>query len=249
MSQTNIKSNYPLFLPSVTKTFADFANIHTDQNKRLHETKNALNYTLEYGYFDKIVIVDGSNNEVLSKEEINEFLNVGIIVEQLFFQQDIELVRNYGKGHGEMQITNYMIQNSKLVNEAGGFVKITPRYFFKNINSILPFISNKSNVFFFYYPPIVRRIKPFVCTIFYKTSIKFYKENFENTLNQHNKQLSGYAESVFYRNIINLNKSKLCVDYPFFYGLAGTTGKQILNQYYQIRNFLSKNGLMCYEFK
>lgn len=242
-------SNFPLFLPSVNKTYTDFANVLTNENVRLQETRKALFYTIEKGYFSKIIIVDGSNQKVLSNHEIIQLATKGIEVEQLLFQQDTKLVKQFGKGNGEMQITNYMVKNSKLANAAGGFVKLTPRYYFDNIDLIMPQINNKSNIFFFYYPYIVKSIKPFVCTIFYKTTIEFYKTHFENSICEHSTEIKGYAESVFYRNIVNLDKSSVYVEFPHFSGLAGTTGKQILNQYFQFRNICSKLGLMCYDFK
>lgn len=244
-----MRNSFPLFLPNVTKTFANFANVLTDENIRLKETRKALFYTIDKGYFDKIIIVDGSNQEVLSDKEISELSDSGIVVEQLLFQQDIDLVKQFGKGNGEMQITNYMVNNSKLAKEAGGFIKITPRYFLDNIDALMPVINNKTNVFYFYYPPLIRLIKPFVCTIVYKTSINFYKSFLEESICEHTTAINGYAESVFYKRLINLNKSRIKIEFPHFSGLAGTTGKSINNQYYKLRNILAKLGYICYSFK
>lgn len=244
-----MKSNYPLFLPNVTKTYTSFANALTDENKRLSNTREALFYMIDKGYFDKIIIVDGSNQAVLSEKEIVQLANTGITVEQLLFQQDTELVKRFGKGHGEMQITNYMVKNSILAKEAGGFIKITPRYFLDNIDTIMPIIQDKSNVFYFYHPPLIRMKKSFACTIFYKTSIEFYKSFLEDSIHENTTEISGYTESVFYNRLISMNKSSVHIDFPHFSGIAGTTGKNISNQYYTYRNIFAKAGFMCYSFK
>jgi len=244
-----IKNNYPLFLPNVTKTYTDLANVLKDNDVRLIEARKALFNIIEKGYFDKIIIVDGSNQQVLSEREIEDFGNLGIVIEQLVFQQNTEKVKCYGKSHGEMQITNYMIANSILVKEAGGFTKISPRYLINNIDVIMPIIYNKVNVFFFYHPPIIRTLRTYVCTIFYKTSLEFYKKNLEDSINECNEEENGFLESVFYRRLINLKKTSLFVSFPIFSGIAGTTGKGIYNGYFKFRNVLTQVGLMCYSFK
>ena len=76
---------YPLFLPNITKTFANFDNAHTDFNSRLEESREALFAIIEKNFFSEIVIVDGSNNKVLSEEEILKYAKKGIKIEQLLF--------------------------------------------------------------------------------------------------------------------------------------------------------------------
>lgn len=242
-------SKYPLFLPSVTKTFANYDNSHVDSNARYKETRDALFSVIDHNLFEEIVIVDGSNTPILSDWEIVDLEKRGVKIEQLLFLQDKELVEKYGKGHGEMQITNYMVTHSKIVNKAGGFVKLTPRYYFDNIKDIIPRIENEKNVFFFYYPFPVRKLKKFVMSIFYKTSLEFYKKNIQNSITKHSKSLSGLMESVLYSEIIKLKKEPLYIPFPHFSGISGTTGKRIMNQYFIFRYFCSKFGLVAYRFK
>ena len=241
--------NFPLFLPNITKTFANFHNLHNNENTRLNESREALFQLISKNLFKEIVIVDGSNNPVLSNAEIEFFNMQGVVIEQLLFIQNKELVEKFGKGHGEMQITNFMIQNSVLVNNAGGFVKLTPRYFFYNIEKIMPILNQEKIVFFFYYPFIIRNFKKYTLSIFYKTTIDFYKTNILESIIYHSKDTSGLMESVLYRQIKGLNKKSIKVSFPYFSGISGTTGKKIRNQYYFFRNICSKLGLMAYTFK
>lgn len=145
-----------------------------------------------------------------------------------------------------MQITNYMVTHSVLANRAGGFVKLTPRYYFDNIESILPHLVNEDNVFFYYYPFPIKKIKRFVMSIFYKCSLEFYRMNIFPAMNEHDKNTEGLLESVFYRRIQLLKHTALYVDYPHFSGVSGTTGKQIRNQYYLFRKVCSHLGLLAY---
>lgn len=241
--------DYPLFLPNMTRTVATFHNNHNNENVRLKESREALFEIIKKGFFRKIIIVDGSNNPILSREEISYYLEREIEIEQLLFEQDSDLVEQFGKGHGEMQITNYMVENSKLVNEYGGFVKLTPRYYFDNMKDVFPKINDFQNVFFYYYPEPVRKIKPFLVSIFYKTSLEFYNNHLKNSLEEHSKEIDGYMESVMYKRVNQLNKRKINSPFPHFSGTQGTTGKPIKNQYFFLRNICSKLGLMAYNFE
>lgn len=242
-------SSYPLFLPNMTKTVANFHNNLTDPDIRLKESREALFEIVKKGYFNEIIIVDGSENPVLSDAEISSFAAKGITIEQLLFKQNKDLVEQFGKGHGEMQITNYMVENSELVKKAGGFVKLTPRYYFDNIEQVLPVINQFDNVFFYYYPEPVRKIKPFLVSIFYKTSLDFYNKHLKSSIEEHSKEVSGFMESVMYRRVNMLNKKGIATSFPHFSGTQGTTGRSIRNQYYFLRNLSAKLGLMVYHFE
>lgn len=247
-------NNYPLFLPNVTNTYGKDTNVNapnmlTDSRLRLKEARRALFSVLEKKYFEQIVIVDGSNTEILTKKEIDAYALKGIIIEQLLFQQNTFDVAEFGKSNGEMQITNYMVSNSILVKKAKGFTKITPRYFLDNIDEIIPKIYNKKNIFYLYEPSIIPNKNKFVCTIFYKTSVDFYKKYLAESIHECQKNPHGMLEAIFYRKLSKIKKTSVYTEFPHFSGLAGTTGKNIKNRYYFARNIFSKLGLLCYSFK
>ena len=75
--------NFPLFLPNITKTFANFHNLHNNENTRLNESREALFQLISKNLFKEIVIVDGSNNPVLSNAEIEFFNMQGVVIEQI----------------------------------------------------------------------------------------------------------------------------------------------------------------------
>lgn len=233
----------------MVKTATNFHNNHTDSLLRLEETKKALLSITQKGYFNEVVIVDGSNCEILSTEEIEEYKQKGITIEQLSFQQNSDLVDKFGKGNGEMQITNYMVNNSKLVIKANGFYKLTARYFFDNFDEVITNIHEVDNVFYFYYPPLLRNYKSFVATIFYKTTLDFYKQHIYGAMHMHSKSTSGLLESIFYKKLKNLPKKSISVVFPIYSGTSGTTGKKMMNRQYTLRNICSKIKLMAYSFK
>lgn len=245
----NNSSAYPLFISSVVKTATNFHNNLTDSNVRLNETKQALDSIIQKGYFKEIVIVDGSDHDILTVQEIQNYKQQGVIIEQLRFQQDSNLVDQFGKGNGEMQITNYMVDNSQLVNKANGFHKLTARYFFDNFDEVIAAIDGYDNVFYFYHPPFVRKYKSFIATIFYKTSLDFYKSHIYNSMHLHSKTTAGLLESIFFKKLINLPKTAIRSVYPKYSGTSGTTGKQMINRLYNFRNLCSKMKLMAYNFK
>lgn len=249
-----ITNNYPLFLPSVVKTYGKDTNIATpslliDSKIRLAETRKALFEMVEKRYFDQIVIVDGSNTEILTKKEISEFAQKGVIIEQLLFQQNTLNVSEFGKSNGEMQIINYTVTNSVLIKKAGGFTKITPRYVLNNIDKIMPNICNEKNIFYFYEPSIIPNKNKFVCTIFFKSSLEFYKKYLENSILECEKETHGILESIFYRKLSKIKTKRIFVEFPHFKGIASTTGNNIKNRYFFARNISSKSGLLCYSFK
>lgn len=243
-----MKNDYPIFFPNVVKTSTDSNNLLTDENVRFSEARKALFSLLRKGYFKKVIIVDGSNCELLTKEEIAHFLELNIEVEQLRFQQNVDNVKSFGKSNGEIQITNYMLAHSRLVRQYGGFYKISPRYHIENICHIFPIITKLTNVFYYYHPPIVRNYKSFVCTAFYKMSTDFYEEHFSDCIQDCGLEVGGYLESVFFRRLNGLEKRPINIEFPFFSGIGGTKGAPMKERFYFARNMLSKTGYIAYSF-
>ena len=233
-----------LFVPSVVKTFATSANKLTDENTRLIESKKAIYFNIEQGCFDKLVIVDGSNNDILSANEIDGIESRGIQVEQIKFQQSVEDVQRFGKSYGEMLITNHMIKNSKLVNEFGSFVKVSGRYNFDNASDVIPKIATLSTFFLNYHPFILRNYHPFTSTVMYKTSVEFFNEHLADCGSECSNDISGFLESIFFRRLDELKPKHLSVPYPSFSGLSGVTGRPLTQEYLQIRRILSLCGLL-----
>ena len=62
-----------LYIPSVIETYTSKITKFRDANKRLEETRKAVFLNLATGLYEKIVLVDGSNTDILTMNEIFRF--------------------------------------------------------------------------------------------------------------------------------------------------------------------------------
>ena len=196
----------PVVITSVIATSTNHENNLTNQTVRLSEARKSLFLLIKSNLFKSIVIVEGSNFEILSDVEIKNFRHKGVEIEQITFNQNIEDVRNFGKSNGEQQIMNYMLKTSVLVNKAGNFYKLSSRYNMVNLAQVLSEIDRFDNVFFYFNPPVLRDFKSYVCTSFYKTSVCFYKKYLADCINECNLTSNGILEAVYFKQIMLQNK-------------------------------------------
>lgn len=215
---------------------------------RLAEARKSIFLLVKSNLFKSIVIVDGSNCEILSDIEIKHLRDEGVEVEQIRFKQNSEEVRHFGKSNGEQQIMNYMLKKSILVNQAGNFYKLSSRYLMVNQAQVLSKIDHLDNVFFYFNPPLLRNFRPYICTSFYKTSVSFYKKYLADCIDECNMTSNGRLEAVYFKKIKRCKKKGLLVPFPFFTGLGGTLAMPIENRHYYVRNIFSKFGLLAYSF-
>lgn len=234
-----------LFISSAVTTAVSRTK-QRDANIRLHETKEAIQYNISTGFFDKLVIVDGSDTNVLTKIEIDSIKRRGIQVEQLKFQQPVECVNQLGQSYGEMLITNYMLANSQLVKEFGRFIKISGRYKFVNAPAVLPKLSKLNTFFINYHPFFTRNTHSFTNTILYKSSVQFFRDHLEDCGEECSKDVDGYLESVFFRRVMALPRTNLSIPYPRFQGTGGGTGKPLVERHVRKRQILSYLGLLAF---
>nr|WP_314898203.1 hypothetical protein [uncultured Flavobacterium sp.] len=241
-------TNVPLLISSVLITSATESNSLTSYKERFEQTLNAIQKIIEFEIFEKIVIVDGSNSKIFNDEEIKYFLRRGVVIEQIAFQQNTEVVKKYGKSFGEVGIINYGILNSRLIKEASSFYKISGRYNIKNFKSLVKVIDRYENVFFFDNPPFLNKGREFVSTIFYKTSLSFYNDNLKDSYSECDYSVRGYLESVYYRRLKNKNKSSLRIQFPLYDAISGTTGKKSVTRFIFLRKIVSRLGVLCYYY-
>jgi hypothetical protein len=198
--------------------------------------------------FTDYVVVDGSGYDIFSTAEIKNFRDSGLNFEQLSFVQNGEDIETFGKSYGECTLIDYAISNSDLINRSGGFYKLSPRYMFNNAHEVISKITEQN--FFFNYNIWPLSIKsPFTCTIFYKTSLDFYKSYLLDSISECSHDEYGFLESVFYRRLAKIReKKRVKIPFPFFSGIAGTTGAPIDNRHYYLRNCISSIGLLAFEY-
>jgi hypothetical protein len=237
-----------LFVPSVISTYTDQSNKMVDKVVRLASIRESVLSNLQHGCFDQLVLVDGSNTDIFSESELDGIRSSGVEVEQLKFQQAKDGVAKFGKGYGEMLITNFMLENSNLVNARGEFMKLSGRYHFLNPEAVVSKLACIDNYFTNYHPLFIRKYFPYTSTIFYKAQVDFFKSTFGECHKECSHEVEGYLESVFYRQLAPLKRKAISIPYCYFHAISGTTGKLTVDRYREVRNFLSNIGLLSYSY-
>ena len=123
----------PLLLTSCVTTSALFTKL-TDTNKRIELTIQSIKEWIRIQPDIKIVICDGSNYDFST---ITKELFPTSKIECLYFQNNIDCVKLYGKGFGEGEIINYAVENSRLIKDTDFFAKCTAKLWVNNYNNCL----------------------------------------------------------------------------------------------------------------
>jgi hypothetical protein len=239
---------YPLLITSSIQTSAEKSNTLTNRGARAEQTVAALNQIVERRIFKDIVIADGSNCDLLSSDELADIRKRGVTIEQISFQQDSDDVRKFGKSHGELQIIRHAMKTSSSIRQFGGFYKLSGRYGISNLDRIVMQFEKGDNLFYFDNPPFLPLGGRFVSTIFYKSSLDFFERHFVGAELECSYEQDGYLEAIFYRRLVNLNRKRERVPFPYYEGISGTTGKPLVNRRFVIRDFASRLGLLCFSF-
>ena len=202
-----------------------------DDNERLSQYVDSIRYYISDSIFQNIVFCDNSGcNTGESLTELAE--EVGKRFEWLSFQGDVEKTIRFSKGYGEDEIIRYALQNSRLLQEAKSFVKVTGRIKISNCNSVFQGVCFGQNLFNKEIP-MGRHV---LCTRCYCVDKQFFQERLMDCY-------SGAQEynpiEFIYFNRLRRNEYRCTFDYPVFVGLAGATGKPIDNYPPALRSVFS----------
>lgn len=104
----------------------------TDSSRRLEKYLEGIDNWLRKIPNLRIIICDGTGYD-WHPEIMRHYCNSHI--ECLSFFNDINAVKMFGKGYGEIQILNYAIENSKFLKKSKHFMKITGKYWVENIEA------------------------------------------------------------------------------------------------------------------
>ena len=117
--------------------------IKVSRNQRINEYLNSIFYMLKKHPSIKFIYVDSSNfNLIEENKEFKKFENF----ESIAFQGQ-EIVKQKGKGAGELESINYALKNSKFLIDAKYIMKLNGRYKLINLNKLidnLPLQDSKS---------------------------------------------------------------------------------------------------------
>lgn len=224
--------------PSSDVPFLKLSNV----NERLEQYIESIIKLFDCENIEKVIFCDNSNYVIDCNRLYESAKLKNVSFEYLHFKGDSSKVSSKGKGYGEGEIINFILENSKLIIGENYFFKLTGRLRVANLNKILNKTKNNIN----YFNTSSFKNKNSVDTRFYGISVKQYNEYFRNAYHQVDDKNHVYLEHVFF-NIIKQKKinSINMPFYPVFIGQSGSTGKLYEENLFKdnIRNLMHKMNL------
>lgn len=178
----------------------------------------AIKFYKGKGY--RVVFIDNSN---FRSEKILDEFGSDLDFEYLTFQSSLS---HLGKGHGEKEIIDFGLKNSKILKDIEFFVKITGRLIIFNIDSLLKDIEFKTSEIT---ANLSRNLSWADTRIMFLTK-NFYNNYFSPVANKFLDEKNGfYFEKVFAMSIhlflAEKGSIKFWSEYPFYRGINGQNGK------------------------
>jgi hypothetical protein len=173
-----------------------------------------------------IVICDGSHFDF---KPLVAGLPGSAPLECLHFHNDVERVKQQGRGYGEGEIVRHAVEHSELIREAGHFVKCTSKLWVENFDTCMMQWNGNllikavfDNVFSIHKP-----IKlAYIDTRFYVMNVAIYRNHFLHAHESINPD-EGYSLEESFLDTIQKNQLKGCLmsPPPIICGVGGGTGK------------------------
>ena len=174
----------------------------------------------------KIVIADSTNQILLNTDELIHINKMGIEVEQLRYQQNDDLVREFGKGYAEGMLIDFAIKESILLGAVNNFFKCTGKIFCSNFSEIYKMIED-SNIQNLIWRDSLNSDS--ADSRFFYTTHKFCKDYIIPSYYDINDKIGQYSEHC----LLKVAKTHLTQGYglrPSIYGFSGSTNHQYFNQ-------------------
>lgn len=203
----------------------------SETNERQKQYLDALEKCLNTKGIDKIVYCDNSNpDKILFVDLLKKADELGKKLEILLFRGNDELAGKKGKGYGEGEITEYAINNSKLLSDDTYFCKLTGRLYVDNLSRIVKCL-NKQRCYINY----PNKTIPNICdTRFYAMPIGMYNDLFSKAYLKVD-DITGYFLEHAFRDVIKENNliTYNFPKYPRYRGLSASTGAVYTYKWYK----------------
>lgn len=192
----------------------------TDANERKKQYVDSIKYYIEHGVVDNIVYCDNSGAAV--EEEVLEFAEqYKKKFEWLSYKGDSDKVKEKGKGYGEGEIMNFVLENSRLVQDCSILVKVTGRLKIRNFNMLVLCASHK----IFFAPNLTNDERIYINTRFYIMPKEMFVKYFRRAYLLVDDCKGCYLEHAFGMCVTNYKiKYKTFLVYPAAEGMSGSTG-------------------------
>ena len=215
--------NIPVLITSVAQPNAPFVALN-DPAKRIDSTIESLKQWALISPGLDIVICDGSGYDFQKSISATPLLKT-LNIEVLHFYNDLEMVKNKGKGYGEGEIVAYALNHSDLLDRSDTFSKCTAKYWVNNFQECVA--GHQKNISIEKYYDSRYSLSYQACdTRFYVVEKEFYLKKLLNSHKNSNDFQSFFLEHAFAKDII-LSKTtgtEFKIK-PLVYGISGTTGE------------------------
>ncbi|WP_194140889.1 hypothetical protein [Flavobacterium hungaricum] len=206
------------------------------EREKLHVA--ALKRWIIESNFETIIICDNSGY-VYSEQIVSLAFELGKVVEVLSFKGDTKKVEELGKGYGEGEIMNYILNNSIYIKKHEYFFKITGKLFVENIEKFIAlknidFAFDHSYSFFWKSNKI-----SCVFTNFYFANLNSFKSILKNEYLKVKDYDGFFLEHAYALALQNHNKLNVISILPYITGISGSTGVNYSKKRKMI-NFLKK---------
>lgn len=197
-----------------------------DADERLKQYIASVLFYLSSSLIKKIIICDNSNFDYSKISSITEmaFRNKKHI-EFLRFQGSKDKIQEFGKGFGEGEILEFVLNESKLIkHEELGFLKVTGRLKILNIDNVLSYLKPDRNYFnSVNLNPLIKLNK--VDTRFYYCTKKDFEYYLKESHKAVNDNLGIYLEHKYFDSLIEKSVQFSAFKIlPKFLGISGSTG-------------------------
>lgn len=208
----------------------------TETKQRLKQYLESLEYAIEnYTSITHIIFCDSTNYPFDYSPIVEQARQKDKTLEIHSFSGDKEKVRKQGKGYGEGEIMNYLLEHSEVLKKCDYFYKLTGRVVVKNFDALH---QTSVDSHFLCYHTLGEERKSLVSTVFYRISKDMYLHRLRDAYSEVNDEQGHYLEMVYYQKLKDTDL-KSFKTYPIVSGISGSTG---------IRYDLSPNRLLIERF-
>ena len=187
--------------------------------ERLEQYKKSLRFFIGSGAFSKIVFAENSNYGAKALEDLSDYARKNRVqLEILSFAGNTVQSILQGKGYGEGEIMQYVMEHSELLKGESFFVKITGRLLVHNIREITKKLKEQRT--YFNIPNRTR--KDIYDTRIYAMPVSQFREGFMSVYTQVMDDEGVYLERVYTRQIVN--RGIMVYNFPSYPRIEGISG-------------------------
>lgn len=208
--------------------------------ERLKQYRESLLFFIDSGAFSQIVFAENSNyGETVFDDLVSYAKEKGVQLENLSFAGNVSQCILHGKGYGEGEIMQYVLEHSRLIKQADFFVKITGRLQVHNISDIVKRLNTQRTYF-----NIPNRTRKDICdTRIYAMPLSQFREDFVDSYGQVMDDEGVFLEYIYTKKI--MEKKIKVYNFPKYPRIKGISGSGGLNYTYtewkcKIRDIISK---------